>query len=73
MVQITRFVAVFISSRDHHDPEPDDVFQAVPHLARRAQIGKGLCDQTSQIDPAIDLAQERQTGIGAHLRAVKIK
>ena len=73
IAQISGIVAVFISSRDHHDPEPDDVFQAVPHLARLARIREALCDQTRQIGPAFDLPQERQTGIGAHLRAVKIE
>ena len=32
--QIIRVVAVLISGRDHHDPETDDVIQAVARLVR---------------------------------------
>ena len=73
IAQIGRIVTVLISSRDHHDPEADDVFQAVPHLARRARIREAPCDQTRETRPALDLAQERQTGIRAHLCTVKIE
>jgi hypothetical protein len=42
-------------------------------VARRAQIGEAGRQETRQIVSAFDLPQERQTGIGAHLRAIKIE
>jgi len=45
----------------------------VPHLTRLTQIREARRNQTRQIVPAFDLPQERQTGIGAHLRTVKIE
>ncbi len=66
-------VAVFISSRDHHDPEADDVFQTVSNLTRLKQIHDARRNQTRQIFPALDLPQERKTGIGVHLRCVKMR
>lgn len=71
--QIIRIVAVLISRCDHHDPKPDDVLQAVSHLARFTQIGEARGDKTSQVVTAFDFPQERQTGIGAHLSAIEIE
>lgn len=73
IVQITRIVAIFIPRRDHHDPEPDDVFLAVLHLARLTRIGEARRHKTRQVVPAFHLPQERQTGIGTHLSAIEIE
>ena len=54
IAQIGRVVAVLIPGRDHHDPEPDDVCQTVPHLAWLTQIGEAGGDKTSQVVPAFD-------------------
>ncbi len=73
MAQVTRVVAVLISSRNHHDPEPDDIFQAMAGLARVTQVREARRQKTRQVVPAFDFPQERQTGIGAHLRAIEIE
>ena len=73
MTQDGRVVAVLISGGNHHDPEADDVAQAVLHLGRITRVhhasGKPLCQSCF----ALDLAQQGQTGVGTHVRAVKAK
>ena len=71
MAQIGGVIAILISGGNHHDPETDDLLQAMPNLGRVAQVREAGCQQTGQPLPAFDLPQERQPGIGAHIRTVK--
>lgn len=73
VAQIGCIVAIFISSGNHHDPEPDDVGQDMLNLRRIAWIAQAIGEPLCQTRLAFDLAQERQPGIGTHVRAVKIK
>ncbi|CUH40421.1 hypothetical protein JSE7799_03153 [Jannaschia seosinensis] len=66
-----RVVAVFISRRDHHDPEPDDVAQTMLNFRRVTRIVQAICEPLRQTRPALDLAQQGQAGVGAHVGAVK--
>ena len=72
IAQISGIIAVCISIRDHHDPEPEVVFRAVLHLGWLTRIREELCDKTRQIDLAFDHPQERQTVTGANICAVKL-
>ncbi|CUH40784.1 hypothetical protein JSE7799_03521 [Jannaschia seosinensis] len=66
-----RVVAVFVSRPDHHDPEPDDVAQAMLNFRRVTRIVQAICEPLRQTRPALDLAQQGQAGVGAHVGAVK--
>ncbi len=73
MPQGGRVIAVFIPSSDHHDPETDDVAQAMPNLRRIARIAQAIGKPLCQTRLALDLAQQRQSCVRAHVSAVKSK
>ena len=73
MPQVGRVIAIFIPCGNHHDPETDDIAQDMPNLRRIARIAQAIGEPTRQTRPALDLAQQGQPGVGAHVRAVKSK
>ena len=52
-----RVIAVFIPRSDHHDPEPDDVAQAMLNFRRIARIVQAIGEPLRQTCLALDLAQ----------------
>lgn len=73
MAQSGGVIAILISGGNHHHPETDDLLQAMPYLDRVAQVREAGCQQTGQPLPTLNLSQERQPGIGAHICTIKIK
>jgi hypothetical protein len=65
-------VAVFISSRNHHDPKVNDLLEAMLHLDQLPQINESRDHQPCKVVPAFDLPA-RQSGIETHLRLVGIE
>jgi hypothetical protein len=71
--QGVRVIAVFIPGSDHHDPETDDVAQAMLNFHRIARIAQASGEPLRETRLALDLAQQRQPRVGAHVCAVKSK
>src|SRR6056297_415765 len=66
-----RVIAVFIPRRDHHDPETDDVAQAMLNFRRIARIVQAIGKPLRQTRLALDLAQQGQSGVRAHVCTVE--
>ena len=71
MPQGSRVIAVFIPRPNHHDPETDDVAEAMLNFRRIAPVAQAVGEPLRQTRLALDLAQQGQPGVGAHVGAVK--
>lgn len=72
MPQIGGVVTILIPGRNHHDPEPDDVFQTVQDFRGIARIVKARRQKTCKIRAALNFPQKRQTRVRTHIRPIEI-
>ena len=62
--QAGRVVAVFVASRDHQQPEADDIGQCVHGAVGITRILDARGQTVGDREPALDLTQNQQTAVG---------
>ena len=69
--QAGRVVAVFVASRDHQQPEADDIGQCVHGAVGITRILDAGGQTVGHRKPALDLAQNQQTAVGRQPAAIE--